>query len=171
MKIIKTKFKDLVLIDSKHHKDKRGFFREVFNQKILKKKFVFDCMSQSRKNVLRGLHFQKKNPQGKFITLVEGEIFDVAVDLRIKSKTFGQYFSIKLSEKSNFSIFIPPSFAHGFLCLSNKCKIYYKCTENRHENSEKTIIWNDPKINIKWPHRNFILSKKDKYGEKLEKVI
>ena len=171
MKIIKTKFKDLVLINSKHHKDKRGFFREVFNQKILKKKFVFDCMSQSRKNVLRGLHFQKKNPQGKFITVLEGEIFDVAVDLRIKSKTFGQYFSIKLSEKSNCSIFIPPSFAHGFLCLSNKCKIYYKCTENRHEKSEKTIMWNDPKINIKWPNRNFILSKKDKHGEKLEKAI
>ena len=171
MQIIKTKFKDLVLISSKFHKDKRGFFKEVFNQKILKKQFVFDCMSQSKKNVLRGLHFQKINPQGKFISVIEGEIFDVAVDLRIKSKTFGKYFSIKLSEKSNCSIFIPPSFAHGFLCLSNKCKVYYKCTEDRHEKSEKTIMWNDPKINIKWPNRKFILSKKDKHGEKLEKVI
>ena len=171
MQIIKTKFKDLVLISSKFHKDKRGFFKEVFNQKILKKQFVFDCMSQSKKNVLRGLHFQKINPQGKFISVIEGEIFDVAVDVRIKSKTFGKYFSIKLSEKSNCSIFIPPSFAHGFLCLSNKCKVYYKCTEDRHEKSEKTIMWNDPKINIKWPNRNFILSKKDKHGEKLEKVI
>ena len=89
MKIIKTKFKDLVLMQSKNHEDNRGFFREIFIQKILKKNFVFDCMSQSKRNVLRGLHFQKQNPQGKFITVTEGEIFDVAVDLRTKSKTFG----------------------------------------------------------------------------------
>ena len=171
MKIVKTKIKDILLIYSKHHKDKRGIFREVFSEKILKKKFVFDCVSESKKNVLRGLHFQEKKPQGKFLSVIEGEIFDVSVDLRKKSKTFGKYFTIKLSSKSDCSIYIPPNFAHGFLCISNKCKIYYKCTEYRDKKSEKTIIWNDPDINIPWPKKKFILSKKDKYAKKFKDII
>ena len=161
MKIIKTKFKDLVILKSKNYPDKRGFFREIYQEKILKKKFVFDCFSSSKKGVLRGLHFQTKNPQGKLITVVNGEVFDVAVDLRPNSKTFGKYFSIRMSKTSDFSIYIPPLFAHGFLCLSDQCEIYYKCTNYRNKLSEKSLLWNDSKIDIKWPKKKVILSKKD----------
>ena len=161
MKIIKTKISELVIIKSKKHRDARGFFREIYQEKVLKKKFVFDCFSTSKKDVLRGLHFQAKNPQGKLISVLHGEIFDVAVDLRPTSKTFGKYFSIKINEKSDFSIYIPPKFAHGFLCLSKYCKIYYKCTNYRNKSSEKSLLWNDNKVGIKWPKRKVILSKKD----------
>jgi len=171
MRIIKTKFKDLVLIQSKNHKDSRGYFREVFIKKLLNKNFVFDCMSMSKKNVLRGLHFQIKKPQGKLLTVLDGEIFDVAVDLRANSKTFGKYFSIKMSHKSDFSIYIPPYFAHGFLCLSKKCKIYYKCTNDRIKESEKTLCYYDPHIGIKWPKRLYILSKKDNIEPNFKKLF
>ena len=164
MKIIKTKFKDLAIIETKNHFDNRGFFKEVFKNKLLNKKFIFDCMSVSKRNVLRGLHFQKKKPQGKLLTVIDGEIFDVAVDLRKNSKTYGKYFSIKLNYKSNLSIYIPPNFAHGFLCLSKTCKVYYKCTNYRNTTSECTLKFNDPNLKIKWPKRKFILSKKDSSG-------
>ena len=171
MKIIKTKFKDLILISSSLHKDNRGFFREVYKKKMLKNKFVFDCLSSSKKNVLRGLHFQKKKPQGKLLTVLHGEIFDVAVDLRKKSKTYGKYFSIKINDKSNFSIYIPPNFAHGFLCLSNSCKVYYKCTNYRDKKSETSILWNDKYLNINWPIKKVIVLKKDRLGKKFHKAI
>lgn len=164
MQIIKTRFKDLILIKNKNFYDSRGFFREVFKKKIIKKNFVFDCMSTSKKNVLRGLHYQEKFPQGKLLTVLSGKIFDVAVDLRKKSKTFGKYFSITIDAKSGISIFIPPNFAHGFLCLSDECNIYYKCTNYRHAKSEKTILFNDKKLKIIWPKRKYILSKKDQVG-------
>ena len=164
MKIIKTKFKDLVIIKTKTHFDNRGYFREAFKNKLLSKKFIFDCFSFSKRNVLRGLHFQKKRPQGKLLTVIDGEIFDVAVDLRKNSKTFGKCFSIKLNNKSNLSIYIPPNFAHGFLCLSKTCKIYYKCTNYRDSTSECTIKFNDPYLKIRWPKKKFILSKKDDLG-------
>lgn len=171
MKIVKTKFKDLVLIQSKNHKDSRGFFREVFSKKILDKKFKFDCISSSKQNVLRGLHYQEKNPQGKLLTVLDGEIFDVAVDLRKKSKTFRKHFSVKIKDKSDFSIYIPPGFAHGFLCLSKKCKIYYKCTNYRSPSSEKTLCYYDPDLKIKWPKRKIILSKKDNIKPNFKKII
>ena len=164
MKIIKTKFTDLAIIKTKNHFDNRGFFKEVFKNKLLNKQFIFDCMSVSKRNVLRGLHFQKKKPQGKLLTVIDGEIFDVAVDLRKNSKTYGKYFSIKLDYKSNLSIYIPPNFAHGFLCLSKTCKVYYKCTNYRNATSECTLKFDDPDLNIKWPKRKFILSKKDRFG-------
>jgi dTDP-4-dehydrorhamnose 3,5-epimerase len=164
MKIIKTKFSGLVLVKTKIHSDNRGFFKEVFKNKILKKKFIFDCMSKSKKNVLRGLHLQTKKQQGKFITVVKGKILDVAVDVRKKSKSFGKYFSITMSEDSDFSLYIPEGFAHGFLCLSKNCVVHYKCTNYRDKNSETTIKWNDKSINIKWPIKNPILSRKDSDG-------
>ena len=117
MKIIKTKIKDLVIIKTNIYKDSRGFFKEVEKHKILKKRFIFDCFSFSKKNTLRGLHLQKKKSQAKIITVVHGTILDVVVDLRKNSKTYGKYFSIKISHDSNYSIYIPPGFAHGFLCL------------------------------------------------------
>ena len=121
-------------------------------------------MSFSTKKVLRGLHIQVDKSQAKIITVTHGKIFDVAVDLRKNSKTFGKYVSLIISENSDFSFYIPKGFAHGFLCLSKKCTVNYKCSEYRHRKSEKTLSWNDPKINIKWPIPKPILSKKDKDG-------
>ena len=164
MKLIKTKIKDLLIIKTDIYKDHRGFFKEVEKFKILKKKFIFDCLSFSRKNTLRGLHLQKKKPQAKIITVAQGEILDVVVDLRKKSKTYGKHFSIEISHDSNFSLFIPQGLAHGFMCLSKTCIVYYKCTNYRDQKSEITLKWNDKDLKIKWPIKNPILSQKDSFG-------
>ena len=171
MKLIKTNIRDLILLETNVYKDKRGFFKEVEKNKILKKKFVFDCFSYSKKNTLRGLHLQTKKSQAKIITVVQGKILDVVVDLRKKSKTFGKFFSIEISQDSNFSLFIPENFAHGFLCLSKNCAVYYKCTNYRDKKSETTIKWNDKSLNIKWPISKPILSKKDKMGLSFNEFI
>lgn len=165
MKIKSTKFKDLKIISSKVYIDKRGTFREVFKKKFFKsKKFIFTCVSSSKKNVLRGMHIQTKNPQGKYLTVLKGEIYDVSVDLRKNSKNFGKYTSIIISDKSDFSFFIPKGFAHGFMCLSKQCTVNYKCSSYRDLKSEKTLAWNDPKIKINWPSKKPILSNKDNNG-------
>ena len=164
MKIVNTDIKGLFLIKTNIFNDKRGFFKEVEKFKVLKKKFIFDCFSFSKKNTLRGLHLQTKKGQAKLITVVHGKILDVVVDLRKKSSTYGKYYSIEISQKSDFSLFIPAGFAHGFLCLSKNCAVYYKCTNYRDQNSEKTIKWNDKNLNINWPIKNPILSKKDAIG-------
>ena len=165
MRAIKTKFKDLKLITTKTFNDKRGFFKEVFQNKVERNNnFVFDCMSYSKKNVLRGLHFQKKKTQAKLLTVIQGKKIDVCVDLRKESKTYGKYFSIELSQKSEHSILIPAGFAHGFLCLSKECVVYYKCSNYRDQNSETTLLWNDPALRINWPNKKPILSNKDRNG-------
>ena len=164
MKLIKTKIKNLLIIKTDIYKDHRGFFKEVEKFKILKKKFIFDCLSFSKKNTLRGLHLQTKKPQAKIITVAQGEILDVVVDLRKKSKTYGKHFSIKMSHDSDYSLFIPEGFAHGFICLSKTCLVYYKCTNYRDQKSEITLKWNDKDKKIKWPIKNPILSKKDRLG-------
>ena len=168
MKTINTKIKGVVLVKTNIFRDKRGFFKEVEKFKILKKKFVFDCFSYSKKNTLRGLHLQTKKSQAKIITVVQGKILDVVVDLRKKSPTYGKHFSIEISQNSDFSIFIPSGFAHGFLCLSKNCAVYYKCTNYRHQSSEKTIKWNDKDLNINWPVKKPILSLKDSLGINLK---
>lgn len=162
--IIKTKFKDLYLIKNKAFHDKRGYFKELIRENTIKKKFPFHVMSYSKKNVLRGLHLQTKNSQAKFITVVKGRIFDVAVDLRKKSKTYKKVFSSILSEKNSKSIFIPAGFAHGFLSLDKENFIVYSCSHYRDEKSELTIQYNDKSLEIKWPKKKFILSEKDKNG-------
>ena len=164
MKIIKTKIKDLLILKSKNFRDNRGYLREIFRKDILNKNFPFDLISCSNKNVLRGLHFQYKYSQAKLITVTNGKILDVAVDLRKKSKTFGKHFSIILSEKDDFSFYIPENFAHGFLCMSKSCTIHYKLSNYRNPKYEKTIRWNDNKLKIKWPVKKPILSKKDRYN-------
>ena len=164
MRLLKTKIKGLLIIKTNIYKDNRGFFKEIEKFKILKKKFIFDCLSFSKKNTLRGLHLQKNKSQAKIITVTQGKILDVVVDLRKKSKTYGKHFSIKISDNSDFSLFIPEGFAHGFLCLSKTCTIYYKCTNYRDQKSEITIKWDDKNLKIKWPVRNPILSKKDRLG-------
>ena len=162
MKIIKTKLKDLVIIKKDTHIDNRGYFRELFLEKNFKNKFIFDVMSLSKKNVLRGLHLQTKKTQGKLITVIKGSLFDVAVDCRKKSKTFGKYFSIKLSENDNTSLYIPEGFAHGFCSLEANTILHYKCTNYRNSRSETGIVWNDLNLKIKWPIKNPIISSKDK---------
>tara|TARA_Y100000816_G_C25909565_1_gene474377 strand:+ start:78 stop:596 length:519 start_codon:yes stop_codon:yes gene_type:complete len=168
MKLLKTKIKGPLLIKSEIFKDKRGYLRETFRNNLLRKtKFPFDVMSFSKKNVLRGLHIQTNKPQAKIITVTNGKIFDVAVDLRKKSKTFGKYVSLIISDKSDFSFYIPPGFAHGFMCLTEKCTVNYKCSNYRDPKSEKTLQWNDKIIKIKWPKYKPILSDKDKKGADL----
>ena len=125
-------------------------------------------ISLSKKNVIRGLHIQTKKPQAKVITVVSGKIMDVAVDLRKNSKTFGKYYSLIISDKSDYSFYVPEGFAHGFLCLSDECIVHYKCSEYRHKESETTLDWRDQEVKIKWPIKKPILSKKDKIGKNLE---
>ena len=167
MFIKKTKIKGLIILKTKIFKDSRGSLKEVYQRRILKKNFVFDVMSKSKKGVLRGLHVQTTRSQAKLITVTHGKIFDVAVDLRKKSRTFGKYYSLIISEDSDFSLYIPKGFAHGFLCLSNKCTVNYKCSTYRNSKSEKTLKWNDKTLNIRWPLKSPILSNKDKNGEDL----
>ena len=165
---VKTKFKDLLLIKKKRFRDKRGYFKEIIRENNIKKKFPFLVMSYSKKNVIRGLHIQSKNPQGKFVTVIKGKIFDVALDLRKNSKTFGKVFKCILSEANSNSLYIPEGFAHGFMCLSKECTVNYKCSNYRDQKSEKTILWNEKKLNIKWPSKKPILSNKDKFGLSLK---
>lgn len=167
MKLENVKINGLKLIKSKIYKDKRGFLREVYKNKILKDKFIFDVMSYSKRNVLRGLHIQVQKSQAKVITVTHGKILDVVVDLRKKSKTFGNYFSIVISQDSEFSFYIPKGFAHGFLCLSKNCTVNYRCSQYRHKKSEATLQWNDKNVGIKWPIKNPILSIKDQNGKNL----
>ena len=171
MEITKTKFKDLLVYNKKTFKDKRGYFRELYLEKHFKTKFPFDVMSHSKKNVLRGLHFQLKNPQAKLVTVLRGKIFDVCVDCRTKSKTFGKYFSIYLSEKENKSLLIPAGFAHGFSSLTDDVVLHYKCSNYREKNSEAGILWNDKKLNIRWPTKKPIISTKDKHNLNFENFV
>ena len=161
MYIIKTKFKGLIVYEKDTYKDKRGYFRELFLQKHFNERFPFDVMSYSKKNVLRGLHIQIKNSQGKYVSVLKGRIFDVAVDLRKNSKTYGKYFSCILSEINAKSIYIPPGFAHGFCALDKENYIIYSCTKYRSANSEVGIKYNDEDLKINWPVKKPIISKKD----------
>ena len=161
MQIKNTKFKDLIIFKSKNFFDNRGHFRELSIEKIIKKKLIFTVVSKSKKNVLRGLHMQRKNPQGKYISVLKGKILDVVVDCRKKSKTFGKHFKIILSERNCKSIYIPSGFAHGFLGLDNENIVIYSCTNYRDKNSEIGIKWDDEDLNINWNILDPILSKKD----------
>ena len=162
--IKKTKLKDLFLIKNNTFRDQRGYFKEIIRENKLNKKFPFLVMSYSKKNVVRGLHIQMKKPQGKFVTVIKGKIFDVVLDLRKKSKTFGKIYTCVLSEKNSNSIFIPPGFAHGFQSLEKENYIIYSCTKYRDKKSEITIDVNDYDLKIKWPSKIKILSEKDKKG-------
>jgi dTDP-4-dehydrorhamnose 3,5-epimerase len=164
MKLLKTKIiGGPKIIKSKIFSDNRGYLKEVYKKSLLKNiDFPFDVMSYSKKNVLRGLHIQTKNLQAKIITVTHGKIFDAAVDLRKKSKTFGKYVGLVISDKDDFSFYIPEGFAHGFVCLSKECTINYKCSKYRDADSEKTLFCNDSDINLKWASKKQILSFKDK---------
>ena len=159
---IKTKFKDLFLIQQNRFLDNRGYFKEFIKEKNFNLKFPFVVMSFSKKNVIRGLHIQTKNSQGKLLSVIKGKIFDVALDLRKNSKTYGKYFSCILSEKNSKSIYIPPGFAHGFCGLDKENYVIYSCTKYRNSRTEVGIKFDDPFLKIKWPVKKPIISKKDK---------
>jgi dTDP-4-dehydrorhamnose 3,5-epimerase len=160
---MKINIKGIKIFKSKIFYDNRGSFKEAYKKKLLpNKKLIFDCVSSSKKNVLRGLHLQTKNAQAKFLTVIKGKIFDVLVDLRKNSNTFGKHFSIILSNQSLYSsIYIPEGFAHGFCGLEKENIVYYGCSNYREEDHEIGILWNDKDLNIQWPIKKAILSKKD----------
>lgn len=172
MKIIDTEIADVKIIEPKVFGDERGFFYESYNKQIFENAvgrridFVQDNHSKSTQGVLRGLHYQlNPNAQGKLVRCIEGEVFDVAVDLRESSKTFGKWVGYILNAENNRQLWIPEGFAHGFLTLSSTAQFVYKTTNYYAPSSERCIKWNDPQINIKWPEaKNIILSAKDKEG-------
>ena len=151
MKIKNVNITGLKIIKTKIFFDNRGFFKEVFRNNLIKKNFKFDVMSSSKKNVIRGLHIQTKKPQAKVITVVSGKIMDVAVDLRKNSKTFGKYYSLIISDKSEYSFYIPEGFAHGFQALEDNTQLLYLHTNYYSKNDEFGFLFNDPVIGINWP--------------------
>ena len=174
MEVIQTEIPDVKIVKPKVYGDERGFFLETFEQKRYQEmlgislNFVQDNHSQSQKNVLRGLHFQKENPQGKLVRVVRGEVFDVAVDIRKDSSTYGKWVGVILSEDNKSQLWIPPGLAHGFLVMSDIADFEYKCTNYYDPNSERCLLWNDPTVNINWPISTPILSEKDKLGKTLQ---
>ena len=156
IKVTKAPIEGLYVIEPMVHGDSRGYFVETYNQKDmhdagLDMVFVQDNQSMSTKGVLRGLHFQKQYPQGKLVRVIQGTVFDVAVDLRSGSKTYGQWFGVELSEENNKQFYISEGFAHGFLVLSDVAKFCYKVTDFYHPGDEGGLAWNDPEIGIQWP--------------------
>lgn len=176
MQVIKTKLADCIIIEPKVFGDERGFFLETFHgqryQDVagIKEAFVQDNRSRSSKGVLRGLHFQKTKPQGKLVTVTSGEVFDVAVDLRPESETFGQYEAVVLNGDNKLQFYVPPGFAHGFCVLSELADFQYKCTDYYDPNDESGLLWSDPTINIQWPLKKPLLSEKDKIQPLLSEI-
>ena len=170
MNFKKLNIPDVILIKPEFHQDERGFFCESlredkFQSFVGLKKFVQDNHTSSKKNVLRGLHYQIKQPQGKIVRVIKGKIFDVAVDLRKESKYFLKWVGVELSSENNHQLWIPEGFAHGFLTLSDDTEVLYKATDYYSKNDERTIIWNDKDINIGWPLiEKPIISNKDEKG-------
>lgn len=162
MKIKKTPIKGLLVFKGKKFVDSRGFFREVLLEKTVKRKFRFNVVSMSKKNVIRGLHFQKEKQQAKFISVIKGKIIDVAVDIRKNSNTYGKHFKIILSDKNCTSVYIPEGFAHGFGGLEKENIVVYSCTNYRYKKGERGIRWNDKNLKINWIIKKAIISLKDK---------
>ena len=169
IKKIKTNIKGLFLIQTKVFRDNRGFFKEIEKNKILKKKFIFEYCTTSKKNVLRGFHFQTRFKQSKYVNVVKGKILDVVIDLRKNSKTFGKSFKIILSKKNALGLFIPSGFAHAYYSYEKENIIYYKLDNYYAPNYENGIIYNDKYIKINWPRKKLAVSKKDKKLQSFKK--
>lgn len=175
MQFIKTKIPDVIILEPKVFGDDRGFFYESFNEKAFldatgtETKFVQDNHSKSSKNVLRGLHYQIQQPQGKLVRVAMGEVFDVAVDLRRNSEYFGQWVGVHLSAENKRQLWVPPGFAHGFLVLSENAEFLYKTTDYYAPAYERSVLWNDPDLGIDWPiDQPPILSSKDQLGRQFK---
>ncbi len=173
MKISHSKLKGCVIIEPRVFGDDRGFFLETFQAARYKQEagidlpFVQDNHSRSARGVLRGLHFQKTKPQGKLVRVVRGEVYDVAVDIRKGSATFGEWEGVILSEDNKKQFWVPPGFAHGFVVLSATADFEYKCTDYYDPSDEGSILWSDPDLNIPWPIANPVLSTKDESAKRL----
>ena len=174
MKVIETAIPDLLILEPKVFGDARGFFMESFNARSFQEAtglnvdFVQDNHSRSAKGVLRGLHYQIQQAQGKLVRVVRGSVFDVAVDLRRSSPTFGQWVGVTLSEENNRQFWIPPGFAHGFLVTSDSADFLYKTTDYYAPEHERSLLWNDPEVGVEWPLEGApLLSAKDVAGKPL----
>jgi dTDP-4-dehydrorhamnose 3,5-epimerase len=168
LKVTPTKLPGVLLVEPHVHSDERGFFVETFQtQRYLDaagiaRPFVQDNLARSRRGVLRGLHFQREQPQGRLVRVSRGEVFDVAADIDPKSSTFRQWVGTVLSDKEHRQVWIPPQYAHGYLVLSDSADFEYKCTEYYHPPSEGGVVWNDPDLAIEWPLDNPTLSARDR---------
>ncbi|MGF7118948.1 dTDP-4-dehydrorhamnose 3,5-epimerase [Methanobacterium oryzae] len=177
-KFIKTAIEGVYIIEPTVFGDDRGYFMETYHAEEFKNAgldivFVQDNQSKSKKGVLRGLHFQYTKPQGKLVRAIKGEVFDVAVDLRKDSETYGKWEGVILSEKNKKQFYVPEGFAHGFLVLSDEAEFTYKCTNFYDADDEGGILWNDPEININWPIEDIgeiILSEKDRQWKNLKET-
>lgn len=175
-KFVNTEIKGVYIVETKVFGDNRGYFMETYNYNDFKEagldmEFVQDNQSKSTKGVLRGLHFQKKHSQGKLVRVTRGKVFDVGVDLRDGSETYGKWVGVVLSEENKKQFYLPKGFAHGFVVLSDEAEFCYKCTDFYHPEDEGGLIWNDPDIGIKWPLDgidNIIFSDKDKLWPRLK---
>lgn len=166
MNVIETDLPGVLVFEPKVFGDARGFFMEGWNARRyaeagLPQRFVQDNLSRSARGVLRGLHFQNPNPQGKLVSVLAGEVFDVAVDIRVGSPTFGRWTGVTLSADNKRQLYVPPDFAHGFVVTSENALFSYKCTDYYDASAEGSIIWNDPDIGIEWPVETPTLSEKD----------
>ena len=175
MKVTKSKLPEVLLIEPEVFGDKRGYFAETYNKNRffeagIKSDFVLDDISKSVKGTLRGLHYQHPHSQEKLIWVNSGEIFDVVVDIRKGSNTFGKWVSFILSDENHHQLFIPHGFAHGFCVLSEEATLSYKCSDFYHPETEHGVIWNDPEINIDWPIQDATFSKRDLGFPKLAEV-
>ena len=175
MNIIPGKLEGTFILEPKVFGDARGFFMEIWNQERfaqqgLQFKFLQDNISRSAQGVLRGLHFQNPHAQGKLVTVLEGSVYDVAVDIRANSPTFGQWEAYELSGENRRQFYVPPGFAHGFVVTSESALFMYKCTEVYHPETEVSILWNDPQLGIPWPVENPSISGKDQNGILLKNI-
>ncbi|WP_025119487.1 MULTISPECIES: dTDP-4-dehydrorhamnose 3,5-epimerase [unclassified Serratia (in: enterobacteria)] len=176
MQVTDTKIDGVKIIQPKVFGDARGFFLETFEKKRYQEMldidldFVQDNHSRSSRGVLRGLHFQKVNPQGKLVRVVRGEVFDVVVDIRPDSPTYGAWEGVTLSEENKLQFWLPPGLAHGFVVLSDTADFEYKCTDYYNPAEEGCLLWNDPAVGIEWPIANPLLSEKDKLGKLLKEL-
>ena len=177
MLITETDIHDVLLLEPRTYADERGFFMETFRlshflERGLKVEFVQDNQSRSQKNTLRGLHFQLNKPQGKLVRVLSGEVFDVAVDLRRSSPTFGRWVGEYLSSENNKQLWIPPGFAHGFYVTSDTADLAYKCTDYYSSGDDHSLLWSDPNIGIEWPNhtKELLISERDRNASLLEAI-
>ena len=175
MRAIETHLPGIVVLEPAVYGDERGFFMEAWNKQRygslgVPLDFVQDNLSYSAKGVLRGLHFQNPNAQGKLISVLQGEVFDVAVDVRVGSPTFGEWVGVTLSAQSKRQLYIPEGFAHGFLVTSEAALFSYKCTDYYNPEREHSLLWNDPGLGIDWPLKSPVLSKKDSSAPRLAEI-
>lgn len=175
MKVIETKLPGVLIIEPRVFGDDRGYFMETWNSKRyeewgLPMQFVQDNLSYSQKGVLRGLHFQNPNPQGKLVSVLQGAVFDVAVDIRLGSPTFAQWVGVNLSSENKRQLYIPEGFAHGFCVISENALFTYKCTDFYNQRAEVGILWSDPDIGVNWPISKPSLSTKDLENQRLDDI-